>query len=104
VEIASSSRAVDLHAKRADYARHGVLEYLVFCVREREVRWFDLARDTELRAEADGIVRIHAFPGLWIDAAALIAGDLPKAIATLERGLATPEHAAFVERLANARR
>ncbi|MBW3540637.1 MAG: Uma2 family endonuclease [Planctomycetes bacterium] len=102
-EIAHSSRAVDLHAKRDDYARHGVLEYLVLCVRERRLRWFDLANDAELEPGDDGIYRIRTFPGLWIDGAALVDRDSRRLMDVLNRGLATPEHAAFVERLAAAR-
>jgi Uma2 family endonuclease len=99
-EIAHSSRAIDLHAKRDDYARHGVLEYLVVCLRERQLRWFDLQANQERLPDADGIFRIRTFPGLWIHGEALLARDYPRLMAALEQGLATPEHAAFVRRLA----
>jgi hypothetical protein len=36
---------------------------------------------------------------LWLDPAALWAGDAAALLATLQRGLADPAHAAFVERL-----
>jgi Uma2 family endonuclease len=98
-EIAQSSRAIDLHSKRLDYARYGVLEYLVLCLRERQLRWFDLHTDQERQLDADGICRVRTFPGLWIHAAALCAKDAPLLLATLEKGLATPEHEAFVRRL-----
>ena len=52
--------------------------------------------------DADGLYRSEAFPGLWLDPAALLTGDLEGIIAALGRGLATPEHAAFVARLADA--
>ena len=42
---------------------------------------------------------IGVFPGLWLDAAALIRGDLPQVMLVLQQGLASPEHAAFVARL-----
>ena len=99
-EITHSSHAIDLHAKREDYARYGVLEYLVVCLRERQLRWFDLRANQELLPKADGIVRIHTFPGLWIHGEALLAKDDRRLIDTLEQGLATAEHAAFVRRLA----
>ena len=99
-EIAHSSRAIDLHAKRDDYTRYGVREYLVLCLRERRLRWFDLAAGRELDADADGVYRIRVFPGLWIDGEALLARDYRRLTATLGHGLATPEHAAFVARLA----
>lgn len=100
-EIALSSQAIDLHAKRADYTRSGVLEYLVWCVRDRQLRWFDLRADQELQPDADGIYRIRSFPGLWIHAEALFARDYQRSMAVLNEGLATPEHAAFVKELAN---
>jgi hypothetical protein len=50
-----------------------------------------------------GQTRDEVFPGLWLDPVALLAGDLDGLIATLERGLASPEHAAFVARLAVTR-
>src|SRR5207237_4286944 len=98
-EVADSSRAIDLHAKRFDYARYGVLEYLVLCLRERQLRWFDLQADREIRLDADGICRVHTFPGLWIHAAALCAKDAYLLLTTLEQSLATTEHAAFVRSL-----
>jgi Uma2 family endonuclease len=102
-EIAHSSRAIDLHAKKDDYARYGVLEYLVLCLRERQLRWFDLRANQELRPDAEGVFRIRCFPGLWVHGEALLAKDYARLTATLQRGLATPEHADFVRRLAAAR-
>ena len=101
-EIAHSSQAIDLHGKREDYMRYGVREYLVLCLRERQLRWFDLRADRELQADADGIMRPHCFPGLWIDVEALLNRD-GRMMAVLEQGLATPEHAAFRLALAEAK-
>jgi hypothetical protein len=101
-EIAHSSRAIDLHRKRDDYTRHGVREYLVLCVRERQLRWFDLRAGQELAADADGIIRVRCFPGLWIAVEALLAED-PRMLTVLQQGLATAEHAAFVRALTEAR-
>jgi Uma2 family endonuclease len=100
-EVAYSSRSIDLHAKRQDYKRYGVREYLVLSVREGRVRWFDLPADRELEPDTDGVIRVHSFPGLWIDVAALLKKDR-KLLTVLEQGLATPEHAAFVASLAAA--
>jgi len=102
-EIASSSRAIDLHAKREDYARHGVLEYLVVCVREQELRWFDLGSNQEHSHPSDGILQMRAFPGLWIDVPALFGKDFARLMSTLQKGLATEEHANFVTQLALVR-
>ena len=103
IEIAHASRAIDLHAKRDDYAAAGVPEYLVYLVDERRLRWFDLAGNTELSPDGDGVVRVRQFPGLWIDTAALAARDAVRLMATLQAGLATPEHAAFAATLAGRR-
>jgi hypothetical protein len=45
-----------------------------------------------------------AFPGLWLDAAALVRCDLARVLAVVAEGARSAEHAAFVERLAAARR
>ncbi len=103
VEIAHSSRAVDLHDKKNDYGRHGVREYLVVCVREQELKWFDLPAGTELSPDKAGIFHIQNFPGLWINGPALLAHEYQKLMQTLEEGLATPEHATFVKQLADRR-
>jgi Uma2 family endonuclease len=99
-EIAHSSRAIDLHAKREDYRRYGVLEYLVVCIPEQEIRWFNLRADRELQVDGDGIIRVQTFPGLWINPTALFADDAASLLATVNLGLATPEHADFVRALA----
>jgi Uma2 family endonuclease len=103
LEIAHTSRAIDLHGKKKDYARHGVLEYLVHCVKEKQMQWIDLSSGAELQPDADGIYRVRTFPGLWIDGRALFAKDYAKLMTTLHEGLASPEHAAFVRDL-DARR
>jgi hypothetical protein len=41
----------------------------------------------------------QVFPGLWLDGPALLARDSAKLLTTAQQGLATPEHAAFVQRL-----
>jgi len=99
IEIACSSRDVDLHAKRDDYARYGVLEYVVVCVEEQRLAWINLAENREMQPSRDNVIRIQTLPGLWIDGDALLAGDAAQLLATLQTGLATPEHAAFVQRL-----
>lgn len=101
VEVASSSVSYDLHTKYETYQQQGVREYVVVVLRDREVRWFvlDQGRFVPLPADEDGVFRSRVFPGLWLDAAALLAGDARQMLDVVERGIATPEHAAFVERL-----
>ena len=102
-EIAHSSAAIDLYSKREDYARYGVIEYIVFCLQEQEVRWIDLRDGREFHPDANGIIKVRSFPGLWIDSRAVLANDYARAISAVQAGLTTPEHAAFVERLSAKR-
>ena len=101
VEVASSSESIDLHAKRRDYEQAGVLEYVVVVLRQRVVRWFVLQDRTyrEVEADAHGLFKSTVFPGLWLDASALLRRDVRHVMATLQHGLETPEHAAFVQQL-----
>ena len=98
-EVAHSSRSIDLGAKRTDYARNGVREYIVLSVVDQKVFWFDLPQDRELPIPEDGILRSLTFPGLWIDVQGLLSRDATRLMTTLEKGLASPEHAAFVSKL-----
>lgn len=101
VEIAATSASYDMHDKKRVYARNGVREYLVVLTYERAVHWFVLREGEyeELLPDADGILRSEAFPGLWLQEAALWQEDLARLLAVLQRGLSAPEHAAFVGQL-----
>lgn len=103
VEIAASSAAYDLYDKRRVYARSGVQEYIVAQAYEQRVDWFVLREGVyqALVADESGVLRSERFPGLWLQAQALWEGDLAAMLATLQLGLASPEHAAWVERQAN---
>lgn len=100
VEVAYSSRDIDLGAKRRAYARHGGIEYLVADLEDARLHWIDLRADRDLRADPDGVYQMRTFPGLWIDGPALFAYDVARLTATLNAGLASPEHATFVAALA----
>jgi Putative restriction endonuclease len=102
-ETARSSRKIDLGGKRDDYERAGVKEYIVVALDTQEVHWHVRRGDKLERVlpDADGIYRSDVFPGLWLDPAALLRKDLVEVFAVLDRGLGTPEHAAFVARLAD---
>jgi Uma2 family endonuclease len=101
VEVASSSESIDLHRKRRDYEQAGVLEYVVVVLRQHIVRWFVLQDGAyrEVAADASGIFQSTVFPGLWLDAPALLRLDGRQVMATLQHGLETPEHATFVQQL-----
>ncbi|CAN5844021.1 Uma2 family endonuclease [soil metagenome] len=102
VEIASSSASHDLHEKLHVYRRNGVREYVVWRVLEGAVSWFVLrdGRYELLEPGADGLYRSEVLPGLWLDATALIQGDRAALVRAVQQGTATPEHAAFLQRLA----
>jgi Uma2 family endonuclease len=102
-EVADSSQDIDLHQKRDDYERAGVLEYLVLCVADQQLHWFDFKRQASITPNRRGVSRSLVFPGLWIDGRALLARDSARALAVVQQGLASREHARFVKRLAARR-
>lgn len=101
VEIAGSSAAYDLHDKLKVHRRNGVQEYVVWQIHDNRLDWFGLDKGVYIALAADASQVIHSqlFPGLRLDIAALLEGDLAKVLAELQNGLASPEHAEFVERL-----
>jgi hypothetical protein len=105
MEVSKATRFIDLGPKRADYERAGVREYVVRALEPDEVIWHERREGRLVAVDPgqDGLYRSVVFPGLWLDPRALVADDLAGVLAALERGLATPEHAAFVARLAAAR-
>lgn len=104
VEVASSSVSIDLHRKLHVYRRNGVREYVVWRVQEQQIDWFVLSEGEFIRPPLDesDLFRSHVFPGLWLDPAALINGDLARVLDVVRQGLAAPEHAEFVQRLIEA--
>jgi Uma2 family endonuclease len=105
-EIAASSESYDLHEKFRSYQRNGVREYIVWRVRNAAIDWFVLRDDRfeKLLPDNAGCLKSEIFPGLWLDPAAMIGGDLPRVFAFLQQGLSSAEHAAFVVRLEAAGR
>jgi Uma2 family endonuclease len=105
VEIAKATRYIDLGPKRIDYEKAGVLEYVVRAIDPDEIYWFGQEQGVLLQRPigGDGLYRSTVFPGLWLDPQALVQGDYRRLRAVVDQGCATPEHAAFVARLAAAR-
>ncbi|MDY7016003.1 MAG: Uma2 family endonuclease [Cyanobacteriota bacterium] len=102
VEIAASSVAIDLHAKKKVYGRNGVREYLVWQIFENQFEWFSLQGDQYVLLEADGdkIIKSVVFPGLWLTISALQQGKFQQVMEVLQAGLNSIEHQAFVQKLA----
>jgi Uma2 family endonuclease len=105
-EVCGSSAAYDLHQKFDLYEAAKIPEYVAILLYEREIRWHVLVDNVYqlLPPDADKIWRSRIFPGLWLDGAALLAGDMARVLAKLDEGLRSPEHQAFVEKLAKARK
>ena len=101
IEVASSSVSYDLHVKLRVFERQGILEYVVHRVLDASVDWFVLVEGKYQRLEPDaaGVFRSRAVPGLWLDAPALLRGDVPRVLEVLAEGLKTPEHADLVDKL-----
>lgn len=101
VEIAASSAAYDLHDKKRVYARSGVPEYLVVQMYEQRIDWFALREGVyePLPVGEAGVIRSERFPGLWLNTTAFWNDDPAAMTATLQEGLATAEHEAFVKQL-----
>jgi Uma2 family endonuclease len=101
VEIAASSASYDLHEKLNAYRRNGVQEYIVWRVWDAAVDWFVLRSGRyEALPLVDELYRSEVFPGLWLDPAAVIRGDLARVLDVLQQGLPSPEHAAAVKAMA----
>ena len=101
-EVAASSVSYALHDKKEVYRRNGVCEYFVWRVEDRAIDWFVLRGGDyqQLEPGKDDIFRSEVFPGLWLDANALLAGNVAQVLRVLQDGLATGEHADFVASLA----
>jgi Uma2 family endonuclease len=99
-EVSDTTAALDLTAKRKDYKKYGVLEYLVLDVNQKALHWFDLPGGKELSPDSSGICRIRTFPGLWIHVAALLERNSSRLTGTLKKGIASSEHREFVKKLA----
>ena len=104
-ETCVTSASFDLHQKLEVYQETGVQEYMAVILSRKEVRWHRLVngRFEVQPAPADGVYRSAVFPGLWLDAAALLAGDLARVLAVVAQGTKSPEHAEFVRQLAQRR-
>jgi Uma2 family endonuclease len=101
-EVALSSASYDLHEKMRVYQRAGVSEYIVWRVQDKALDWWvaEAGVFTPLKADRTGVIRSRVFPGLWLARRALLADNMAAVLRTLQEGLQSPEHAAFVESLA----
>ena len=80
-------------------------EYLVWETKKKSIHAF-VNQEGQFKAAnvEEGIFKSDAFPGLWLDLAALAADDMAKVQSTLAAGLTDPAHAKFKRKLAKAKR
>lgn len=85
-EVAASSASYDLHQKRALYERSGVLEYVVWQVYDRAIRWFRLQDGNFVEVDPGEATTVESaiFPGLRLDREAMLAGDLATVLAAVQ--------------------
>ena len=101
-EIAHSSRSIDLHAKPGITSGTACWSTSLPTSATTGSRGLTFARTRRFPSTPTASCGVRTFPGLWIDSAALFGNDHDRLMATLQQGLASPEHAAFVQRLAAA--
>jgi hypothetical protein len=101
-EVSWATESIDLHAKKRDYEKAGIREYIVAALRQQQVYWFIRRRGKfrDLLPGKDGVIRSEVFPGLWLDPDALLRRDRKRLLTVLRQGLASREHGAFVAKLA----
>jgi len=86
VEVAASSASYDLHDKLRLYEAVGVAEYAVWRVLDAQFDWFRPREGVFVRVEPDarGVIESSAFPGLRLNIAKMLAGDMAAVIAELD--------------------
>ncbi len=101
LEVAASTVSIDLHSKLQAYRRNGVLEYIVWRTGDNALDWFQWVNEQYVRVlpNNEGVIRSQVFPGLWLNVAALLQRDYAAALTTMQQGLKSKEHAAFVREL-----
>jgi len=101
VEVSDSSSSRDLGVKLELYQRSGVKEYLTILLKPKRVIWRQLTRGRykEIQPQEDGVICSRVFPGLWLEPSEVWNLDLP-GMPPLALGVKSPEHAAFVRKLA----
>lgn len=105
VEVAASSAAIDLGDKKRAYRRSGVQEYIAWQVYDQKIDWWQL-QDVDYVSfvpDEQGIIHSQVFPGLWLNVAAMLQGDMRSVLAVLQTGINHPEHKTFVQQLEDLR-
>jgi Uma2 family endonuclease len=87
-EVSASSAGYDLHDKMRAYRRNGVREYVVWQVLEERIDWVRLHEGEYVAVPPDesGVVESAVFPGLRLNVAAMLNGDMKTVLAGLAHG------------------
>jgi Uma2 family endonuclease len=106
VEISASTVSIDMNRKLNAYRRNGVSEYIVWRVQDSEIDWFVLRSGVfeKLNQDSEGLLRSEVLPGLVLNPAAMISGNLSAVAAAQTAAMESPSHTAFVQRLDKAAR
>ncbi len=106
VEVSASTTRHDLGVKLDLYRRAGLCEYITLLIDEVQVIWRRLVHQSYaiVQPDRDGILRSAIFPGLWLDAGALLNHQSTRVMEVLEQGLKSPEREEFVRALAARKR
>ncbi len=101
IEVAASSAAIDLGDKKRAYRRSGIQEYIIWQVFEKKIDWLSLENGDyiELIPDEQGIIYSQVFPGLCLDVAAMLDGNMQQVLTVLQAGINSDEHQEFVQQL-----
>jgi len=99
-EVSSTITHHDLHDKFDLFEEIGVREYLVWRVWDAAIDWFVLAENgtyDRLSIDENGLFKSLVLPGLWLDSAAMVRGDMKRVLEALNQGIQSDEHRTFVQ-------
>ena len=103
VEISASTLSVDTNEKYKAYEKHCVKEYLLWDTKSNCVTWYvrNRTKFVAMKPTRAGMLKSKTFPGLWLDVAAMLNGDLNLVMQILNEGLASAPHGQYVKRFKN---
>ena len=106
VEIAASTASYDSHEKLKIYRRNSVQEYIVWRVYDKAIDWYSLQNEeyARLTPDAEGVTESKIFAGLRLNIEAMLGGDLARVLEDLQKGITSPDHENFVQKLADAKK
>ncbi|WP_055073743.1 Uma2 family endonuclease [Pseudanabaena sp. 'Roaring Creek'] len=100
-EIAGSTVSYDLYDKLTVYRRHGVQEYIVWRVYDREIDWFHLENGEyiKIKTNSEGVIESSVFPSLVLAANQLLQGNLAEVLTLQQKQFKTKKHKNYCQEL-----